>query len=631
MSTFRPRLEPRRVVGVLIAALFAVTALLPAAAAPASATTGSVSVIVQKQEGVGNAPERLVEELGGTVSYDLSIINGFAASIDASQVRVLQQSNAIRHVSEDAPAYVTGLLGDLGSVVGGVTDVVDQTVTSTLDETTDALLPSQENPIVAGSADPEKVSSSESSSAVEPAPPTVGDGSVSVYQDEIGATDAHEAGYNGEGVTIALIDTGVAAIPDLQGRLVKVKSPNGNLKSCVDLSGEGNCNDSYGHGTFLAGLIAGSGAASNGEYSGVAPGAKILSVKLAGRDGSTSVGKLIYAIQWVTQYGPQYGVKVMNLSIGTDAVQSYRVDPLNYAVERAWLSGITVAVAAGNAGDKARTIAKPADDPLVLTTGAVDDVHSVSVSDDVIPTFTSRGPTAADGLTKPDITTPGSLLISTRSPNSWVEEKYPGGGIDATYRRGSGTSHAAAVLSGSIALLLQAHPNLTPNQVKYALTHSAQAIPASSDPNVVGAGLLNVGAAIADLPVGEANQGVQLSSGLGSLGESQGSFCLAVKDGSNVLGLLGQALPVKGGSSSDPSGLAWHKTSWYAGNDCAEWSGPGWYGPGWYGPGWYGPGWYGPGWYGPGWYGPGWYGPGWYGPGWYGPGWYGPGWYGFWS
>jgi serine protease AprX len=618
MSTFRLTLAARKGLVALVAAVVALVAMLPATADPAGATTGSgdVAVIVQKQPGVGNAPEQLVERLGGTVTYDLSIIDGFAATIDASQVPVLQGSNAVRYVTEDAPAHVTGVLGDVVSTVEGVTDAVDQTVSGTLDETTEVLLPTESNPVVAEEADPSKVG--DPRPQLKEASPVDDElGSTSVYQDEIGVTDAHEAGVTGKGVTVALIDTGVTSIPDLRNRLVNIKAPNGSTKKCVDLSGEGTCHDSYGHGTFLAGLIAGNGSASNGEYAGVAPGAKILSVKLAGRDGSASVGKIIYAIQWVTHYGPQYGVKVMNLSLGTDSKQSYKVDPLNYAVERAWQSGLTVVVAAGNRGAGAKTISKPADDPLVLTTGAVDDVHSTDPSDDIIPNFTSRGPTAADGLTKPDITVPGTLLISTRAPGSAIEEKYPNGGVDATYRRGSGTSQSAAVLSGSVALLLQAHPHLTPNQVKYAITKTAQSVPASNDPNVVGAGLLDIGEAIENLPVGEANRGVQLSNGHGSIAKSQGSIRLAVKNGEQLLGVLGSALPVMEADSSDPSGLRWLKTGWYGGD--------------WYGGDWYGGDWYGGDWYGGDWYGGDWYGGDWYGGDWYGGDWYGGDWYGAWD
>lgn len=662
MSTFRHLLVVRKGTAGLLALALAVSGLLPFSIPPASASDhGSVAVIVQKVEGSGNAAEELVDDLGGSVSYDLSIINGFAATIDRSKLNALQSSSSVAHVTEDGAVYTTGLLG---GVLNGVTGAVEQTVNSTLNGLSDSLLPSESEPVVESPASPELVGDPAPEVVRKPSPVDAKTGAISVYKDEIGATAANAQGITGKGVTVALIDTGVTAIPDLASRLVQVKAPDGSRKSCVNMSGEATCDDTYGHGTFIAGLIAGTGAASNGKYTGVAPDAKILSIKIAGRDGSSSVGKIIYAIQWVAKHGHEYGVKVLNLALGTDSTQSYKVDPLNYAVERAWLSGISVVVSAGNSGDRARTISKPADDPLVITTGAVDDKHTAVTSDDVVPTFSSRGPTAADGLTKPDITTPGTLLISTRAPGSAIEEQYPGGGVDATYRRGSGTSQSAGVLSGSIALLLQKHPRLTPNQVKYALMKSTTSLTGVSDPNVVGSGLVNVGSAINNLPVGEANQGVKLSNGRGSLDLSRGSWCVIAKEGKNVLGVLNGVLPIKKGQSSDPSGLGWYGTGWYGGDRCGNrtscdetkpngggwygggwysgWCGGGWYGGGscddvdpngggWYGGGWYSGGWCGGGWYGGGWYGGGWYGGGWYGGGWYGGGWYGSGWYGVWD
>src|SRR4029077_1297314 len=142
-------------------------------------------------------------------------------------------------------------------------------------------------------------------------------------------------------------------VPDLAGRVLPVSNDLNLLKPtspCENLTGEPTCDDNYGHGTFIAGLIAGNGASSNGAWSGVAPNANLVSVKVAGRDGSADVSNGLAGIQWVVSLKDHYGLKSLNLSLGTDSTQSYRVDPLNYAVEKAWDSGITVVVAASNNG-----------------------------------------------------------------------------------------------------------------------------------------------------------------------------------------------------------------------------------------------------------------------------------------
>ena len=187
----------------------------------------------------------------------------------------------------------------------------------------------------------------------------------------IRADDAWKRGVTGRGVTVAVLDTGVAPnLVDLSGRLVQVKDDlTGQTTPCKNLSGELDCNDRYGHGTFIAGLVAGNGASSGGRWKGVAPEARILSVKAAGADGSADVSNILAAIQWVVSFKERYNIGVLNLSLGTDSTQDWRVDPFNYAVERAWAAGMTVVVAASNKGPAPKTITKPADDPWVITVG----------------------------------------------------------------------------------------------------------------------------------------------------------------------------------------------------------------------------------------------------------------------
>src|SRR5581483_5966114 len=224
-------------------------------------------------------------------------------------------------------------------------------------------------------------------------PPSDG-GPRSVYNQAIGAVSTQQSGNQGQGVTVAVLDTGVSSVPDLANRIVSIPlDPAGLLRTpCLNLSSESTCDDNFGHGTFIAGLIAGSGASSFGQYKGVAPQANILAVKLAGRDGISSVSQVLAGIQWVVANKDQFGIRVMNLSLRTDSNLSYRLDPMNFAVEQAWAKGIVVVVSAGNSGPGPQTIAKPADDPWVISVGSTDDHGTATLGDDAVVGFSSRGP-----------------------------------------------------------------------------------------------------------------------------------------------------------------------------------------------------------------------------------------------
>jgi serine protease AprX len=564
----------RRVAVVLAAAMACAGAPIAGAAAnahPASAivdsrvtnaTTSTVDVIVQKLAGAGDGPEQAIADLGGTVTRDLSIIDGFAATIPASAIDDLDGLEGVRAVTLDAKMQSTSLLG------GG-----------------------------SGSA-PLK----------------------SVYPTEVRADDMWKAGYTGQGVTVAVVDTGIASVPDLAGRVLQVKDDLNLLhpySACEDLSGEHSCADNYGHGTFIAGLIAGNGAASSGAWKGVAPNANLVSVKVAGRDGSADVSKVIAGIQWVVSFKDRYGIKVLNLSLGTDSTQSYTVDPLNYAVERAWDSGIAVVVAASNRGPGPGTISKPGDDPLVITVGAVDDMGTPGLGDDQLPNFTSRGPTAADGLAKPDLAAPGGHVVSLRAPGSALDTQFPTY-VDGSYRKGSGTSMSTGIVSGSIALMLQASPGMLPDRIKFALTSTARST-ASDDPMAVGAGLADSYDAIR-APPGNANQSVARGNGLGSLALSRGSVQTLLNDPA------GDLLSSAHDATLTAQLLLWAPVVW----TISPWNNITWYGSNWYGSNWYGSNWYGSNWYGSNWYGSNWYGqPN--GSNWYGSNWYGSNWYGAWE
>jgi serine protease AprX len=338
----------------------------------------------------------------------------------------------------------------------------------------------------------------------------------------------------------------------------------------------------------------------------------VLSVKVAGRHGAADVSTVLAAIQWVVSFRDRYNIRVLNLSLGTDSTQAWQDDPLNYAVERAWDAGIAVVVAASNRGPALGTIAKPGDDPWVVTVGAVDDRGTPGLGDDQVPDFSSRGPTA-QGVAKPDVVAPGGHVLSLRAPGSTLERAFPPADPASRYRSGSGTSMAAAVVSGVAAVALQAHPGLTPNQLKHALVAAGRAV-ASRDPSVVGAGMVDAyRTAVAPAP-GSANTGLTRSAGRGDLGLSRGSLKLQADD---PLGT-----PFTGRQTAqlllwDPLGYttgSWTPSTWYTsahatvGWNTAHWSdvelaGHNWTGHNWTGHNWTGHNWTGHSWSGSSWYG----------------------------
>jgi serine protease AprX len=279
-----------------------------------------------------------------------------------------------------------------------------------------------------------------------------------------GATWGPDAG---QGVGVALVDTGVADTPDLHAPRL-VRSP--------DFSGEGDGIDHFGHGTFMAGLIAGDGTASIGgatRHMGAAPGATLVSVKVAGADGSSTLSRVIAGIGWVVANRDAYNFGVVNLSFGLDAGNTpYMQNPLDAASEAAWASGITVVASAGNNGSQGVT--SPGDDPYIITVGSTDTMGTASTSDDLVPSWSGVGRTLDQ--TKPDVVAPGVSVVSLRAPGSTIDVQHPEGRVDATYFRGSGTSMSTAIVSGAAAVLLSHHGDATPDDVKGALLDSAQPV-----------------------------------------------------------------------------------------------------------------------------------------------------------
>jgi serine protease AprX len=294
----------------------------------------------------------------------------------------------------------------------------------------------------------------------------------SVYPQEIAADTQWQAGNSGQGIGVAIVDTGIVQSDDFGKRVVSAVSRD-------NTSGDG-----YGHGSHVAGLAAGNGANSNGKYVGVARRVNLINVKVGDNTGAASVSDVINGLQYVIDHKDAYNIRVVNLSLRSNTAQSYTTDPLDAAVELVTFRGILVVVAAGNTGTASDAVSfAPANDPFVLTVGAVDDMGTGDYRDDAIPSWSSRGITQ-DGFAKPDVYAPGRHLISVLSKGSVLATQYPANIIGDSYFQLSGTSMAAGVASGAAALVFNARPEWTPGQAKAALMKGAASLPGTPTASV---------------------------------------------------------------------------------------------------------------------------------------------------
>ncbi len=428
-------------------------------------------------------------------------------------------------------------------------------------------------------------------------------GSLFTLTQQIGAQAAWHDGVTGAGVTVALIDTGVAPVRGLNAP--------GKVAHGPDLSYESQrpgtrYRDGFGHGTHMAGIIAGRDPGFDPQdpqpstFAGVAPDAGLLSLKVATGDGGADVTQVIAAIDWVVAHRQDHGmnVRVLNLSYGTATSQSWQVDPLAAAVENAWRNGILVVASGGNDGG-AHPLLMPAVDPQVLAVGAVDHQGTALRLDDRVASFSNSG----DRTRRPDLLAPGKSVVSLRVPGSYVDALHPEGLVpgDAAHRyfRGSGTSQAAAATSGAAALLFQARPNLTPAQAKAVLMRTARPL-LSLDP-AQGHGVVAAGAAvdyvrsISRLP--SAATPSQTSTGLGSLEATRaGEHVVDPDTGESLSGevdALGSPWDPHAWMSALANGTSWNRGLWngrrWTGavwNDnnrfrAARWAGLAWNGKSW--------------------------------------------------
>jgi subtilisin family serine protease len=279
-------------------------------------------------------------------------------------------------------------------------------------------------------------------------------------------------GVNGQGVGIALLDSGITYHKALGARVAANVS---------FVTGDASTDDGYGHGTHIAGIITGTGGYSTtSEYNGgIAPGAHLVNVRVLDDEGKGYTSDVIAGIDWVIANRSRYNIRVINMSLGHPVTEPSALDPLCLAVKRAYDAGLMVVVSAGNRGkDESGAmilggVTSPGNSPHAITVGALNTWNTVSRSDDTITTYSSRGPTRYDLAAKPDLSAPGNKVVSLEANGSRLTAMYPefhvsGYGSNA-YSRLSGTSMAAGMVTGGVALLLQGNPYMTPARVKFAV------------------------------------------------------------------------------------------------------------------------------------------------------------------
>lgn len=334
---------------------------------------------------------------------------------------------------------------------------------------------------------------------------------------------------NGQGITVAVVDSGIATHPDLSWDAL---TGSRIISEVAVLSGNtfATPTDEHGHGSHVAGIIAGNGATSHGIAVGVAPQANLVSLKIFGRDGRGSTRDFVAALEWIYQNRARYNIRVVNLSVSSATTEHYSTNPLSAAMEVLWHNGIVVVVCAGNNGTPGVPVPlhAPANDPLVITVGATWDKGTPEIEDDLLADYSAFGTITTTNrlnIPKPDLVVPGSRIISLlASDTSTVKQMRPyqtarGFSGAEHYYRMSGTSMAAPIVTGAVALLLQNEPGLTPTQVKHRLMTTARPL-LEPDPNNplakrvmagTGAGYVDLYAAIIGPDAGDANWGVPLN------------------------------------------------------------------------------------------------------------------------
>jgi serine protease AprX len=291
---------------------------------------------------------------------------------------------------------------------------------------------------------------------------------MSILQNSFDPNTGAVTGPAPQAPAIAIVDSGVQQRDDFKGRLVA------QVNLC-SLCSSGNADDEEGHGTMVAGVAAGAG-----KYPGGAPNAKLVSIRTANANGESRMSDVISAADWINQNAAQYGIRVANFSLAGSTETSFRVDPLDKAVEALWLKGIVVVAAAGNHGQGVAVSESyaPGNDPFVITVGALDQHMTSDPSDDTVPSWSAYGMTM-DGFHKPDLAAPGRYMISTVPSTASMPATVPDRVVEPGYMWMSGTSFSTPVVSAAAAQILARHPSFTPDQVKGALMLTANYLPSN--------------------------------------------------------------------------------------------------------------------------------------------------------
>jgi Subtilase family len=611
-----------KVLSLLVASAISVAVMSPAMrTSMAESGDQMLSVIVRALPGGARDAAQAVEQAGGEVGTRLRILHGFAAEIPASSMASLSDTP---HVVTITPDHRIAMMQTLTEPVSDAFGTITEPVL-------DPVLSTDPSPAPAPSPTP----TTEPAPATAPAYDQTSDkGSMYSTVRAIRAKDYWKKGFTGKGVDVALIDTGVVPVEGID-------NPN-QVVNGADLSFESQVPeiaylDTYGHGTHMAGIIAGRddsvAPGTEGDnttgFMGVAPDARIVNVKVADYEGVTDVSQVIAAIDWVVQHRNDNGmnIRVLNMSFGTDGIQDYVLDPLTYAAEMAWHKGIVVVAAAGNAGFGNEQLSNPAYDPYVIAVGADKPGGFGTTNDDVIPDFSSSG----NASRRPDFVAPGQSIQSLRNPGSYIDENHPEGLINDRFFRGSGTSQAAAVVSGAVALIVQQRPNITPDQVKALLTKTADRLPLPAI-ELQGAGLINMKTALTTATPA-AVQSHTRATGMGSLDAARGTQYITEEEtGDQLRGeydIFGNPWDATSYSSNSLSGKSW-SGGYYNGVEYTggDWSGKSWSGKSWSGKSWSGKSWSGKSWSGAEYLGKSWSGKSWSGKSWSGKSWSGKSWSG---
>ncbi|MFZ3266194.1 MAG: S8 family peptidase [Terriglobales bacterium] len=398
------------------------------------ASRDSVDVIVQFHSPLNAKHHQMVASRGGRLKTELSVVKAAAYTVPAAALKALAQDPEVAYISPDRS-------------LKGMATATSSTVT------------------------------------------------LDYHADTANAPYAWGLGLDGSGIGVAVIDSGILDMPDLQG------AGPGNSGRPRIVYNQNFINayfwdyfDEFGHGTHVAGIVGGDGNRSTGNqdfytFKGIAPNVNLVNLRVLDQNGAGTDSEVISAIQTAVLLKSTYNIRVINLSLGRPVYESYTLDPLCQAVEAAYRAGIVVVVAAGNDGrDNSEgtngygTIYAPGNDPYVITVGAMKTMGTPTRSDDLIATYSSKGPTAIDHIAKPDLVAPSNDVISLYNPFFNLAQLYPanevphsvyqtngGSSVSNTYFVLSGTSMAAPMVSGAAVLMLQQNPALTPDQVKATL------------------------------------------------------------------------------------------------------------------------------------------------------------------